>query len=149
MSGVRTAALLSLALLSLAAGAAGQDRAASGRSVFDDYLNPTSPQGGFLRVPGLDFRSSVGFSYLSSESYGSTGMGYYMGHFSYRLGSSLTLNWDVGVGSTFTAPDGMNDYSFFIPNIDLTYRPSDRFLMRLQFRQGAYGTPWAVGPSRW
>lgn len=143
---MRTIALLMIALLPLCGTAAAQERAATERSVFDDYLNPTHPGGGFLRIPGLDFRSSVGFSYASSGSYGSTGMGYYMGHFSYRLGSSLTLNWDVGVGTTFTGPDGMNDYNFFIPNIDLTYRPSDRLVMRLQFQQGAYGAPRFFNP---
>lgn len=145
---MRTTILLLIVLLSLCGPAAAQERQPVERSVFDDYLNPTSPGGGFLRVPGLDFRSSVGFSYFSSGSYGSTSMGYYMGHFSYRLGSSLTLNWDLGVGSTLTGPDGMNDYRFFVPNVDLTYRPSDRFLMRLQFQQGGYGSPWAYNPRR-
>jgi len=75
-------------------------------------------------------------------------MGYYMGHFSYRLGSSLTLNWDVGVGTTLTGPDGMNDYQVFLPNLDLTYRPSDRFMVRLQFQQGGYGRPSSFNPYR-
>ncbi|MDD3643522.1 MAG: hypothetical protein PHQ19_08685 [Candidatus Krumholzibacteria bacterium] len=143
---MRMTALLMIALLPLSLPAAAQERAAAGRSVFDDYLNPTSGHGGFLSVPGLDFRSSVGFSYLSSGSHGSTGMGYYMGHFSYRFGSSLTLNWDVGVGSSLAGPDRTNDYRFFLPNVDLTYRPSDRFMMRLQFQQGGWGTPWMLDP---
>jgi hypothetical protein len=145
---MRKIVLLMIALLAFGAPVAAQDRAAAERSVFDDYLNPTVSQGGFLTIPGLSFRSSLGFSYLSSGSWGSTGMGYYMGHFSYRLGTSLTLNWDVGVGSTFTGPDGMNDYHVFLPNIDLTYRPSDSFMMRLQFQQGRFGTPWMLNPYR-
>ena len=111
-------------------------------SVFSDYLNPPPTGTGFLRIPGLDFRSSLGFSYASSSSFGDVGMGYYMGHFSYRLGSTLTLNWNVGVGSYMTGPDGMNDYQVFIPNFDVTWRPSENMIVKLQYLQGGYLNPY-------
>lgn len=145
---MRTAALLMVVMTALWVPAAGQERGATERSVFDDYLNPIAPASGFLHVPGLEFGSSVGFSYVSSGAYGSDGMGYYMGHFSYRLASSLTLRWDVGVGTALSGPDGMGEHRILVPNVDLTYRPSDRFMMRLQFRQGAFGNPWTPGLRR-
>lgn len=112
------------------------------RSVFDDYLNPVNSEAGFLRIPGLNFRSSMGFSYASSKGFGDVGMGYYMGHFSYRLGSTVTLNWDVGVGSYMMGGDGMNDYQIFIPNFNMTWRPSDNVMVRLQYMQGSYLNPY-------
>ncbi len=116
--------------------------AAGEQSVFDDYLNPVDSKAGFLRIPGLNFHSSVGFSYAASKGFGDVGMGYYMGHFSYRLGSSVTLNWDVGVGSYMMGGDGMNDYQIFIPNFNMTWRPSDNFMVRLQYMQGSYLNPY-------
>ena len=112
------------------------------RSVFSDYLNPVTSETGFLRIPGLGFHSSVGFSYASSKGFGDIGMGYYMGHFSYRLGSTVMLNWDVGVGSYMTGGDGMNDYQVFIPNFNLTWRPSDKVMVRLQYMQGSRLNPY-------
>jgi hypothetical protein len=112
------------------------------RSVFDDYLNPADPGAGFLRIPGLHFQSSMGFSYATSRAFGDVGMGYYMGHFSYRLGSTVTLNWDVGVGSYMMGGDGMNDYKVLIPNFNLTWKPSDTFMVRLQYIQGSYLNPY-------
>jgi hypothetical protein len=111
-------------------------------SVFSDYLNPVKPEAGFLRIPGLGFRSSVGFSYASSRGFGDMGMGYYMGHFSYRLGSTVTLNWDVGVGSYMRGGDGVNGYEIFIPNFNLTWRPSDHMIVRLQYMQGGMLNPF-------
>lgn len=128
--------LLSATALLLLAPAAQAQGTRAEQSVFDDYLNPGRDAGGFLRLPGLDFRSSVGFTWFSGGQTGSNGMGYYMGHFSYTFGSSLRLDWDVGVGSYLRGPEGMNDYEVFIPNVDLTYRPSEKMMLKLQFRQG-------------
>ena len=116
--------------------------AAEEKSVFEDYLNPVNSETGFLRIPGLNFHSSVGFSYASSKGFGDVGMGYYMGHFSYRLGSSVTLNWDVGVGSYMMGGDGMNGYQVMIPNFNMTWRPSDNVMVRLQYMQGGYLNPY-------
>jgi hypothetical protein len=121
----------------LASAAVAQDARSMDHSVFQDYLNPSTGSG-FLRVPGLDFRSSVGFSYYSANQSGSAGMGYYMGHFNYSLSKSLTLRWDVGIRSWMTGPDGMSNPEFFIPNFDLTYAPNKNFMLRLQFQQGLY-----------
>ncbi len=112
------------------------------QSVFDDYLNPVNTEAGFLRIPGLNFRSSVGFSYASSRGFGDVGMGYYMGHFSYRMGSTVTLNWDVGVGSYMMGGDGMNSYQVMIPNFNVTWRPSENVMVRLQYMQGSYLNPY-------
>lgn len=105
--------------------------------MFSDYLN-TPASSGFLHVPGLSFQSSVGFSYYSSGAYGSQGMGYYMGHFRYRLGSDWTLNWDVGIGTSMSGTGYGENPQLFIPNLDLTYRPNDRFMFRLQYNQYRY-----------
>jgi hypothetical protein len=112
------------------------------RSVFEDYLNPVTNQTGFLRIPGLNFRSSVGFSYASSKGFGDVGMGYYMGHFSYQIGSSVTLNWDVGVGSYMVGGFGENSYQVMIPNFSLTWKPSDNTMVRLQYMQGPMLNPY-------
>ena len=112
------------------------------RSVFDDYLNPVNSEAGFLRIPGLNFRSSVGFSYASSKGFGDVGMGYYMGHFSYKLGNSVTLNWDVGVGSYMMGGDGMNSYQVMIPNFNVTWRPSNSVVVQLNYMQGSYLNPY-------
>jgi len=112
------------------------------QSVFDDYLNPVNTEAGFLRIPGLKFRSSIGFSYASSRGFGDVGMGYYMGHFSYSLGSTVTLNWDVGVGSYMMGGDGMNSYQVMIPNFNVTWRPSENVMVRLQYLQGSYLNPY-------
>ena len=104
------------------------------QSVFSDYLNP---QGGssFLHVPGLSFSTSAGFSYFSGGGMESFGMGYYMGHFGLKLSNSISLNWDVGVGSVMKSVSDYNQPQFFIPNVDLTFKPSDNFMMRLEFHQ--------------
>lgn len=106
-------------------------------SVFNDYLNVQAPSS-FLTIPGLSFQSSMGFSYVSLGSGSSYGLGYYMGHFGYRLSSSLTLHADVGVGSVMTDANGYQRPEIFLPNFDLTYHPSSSFVLRLQYQQGRY-----------
>ena len=116
------------------------------KSVFSDYMNVRAPQS-FLRIPGLDFSSSVGFSFLSGSGGYSGGMGYYMGHFNLQLSPSLVLRWDVGVGSMMTGNSQMNENPrLLIPNVDLTYRPSDKLSFRLQFQQYRY--PGYYPPGR-
>lgn len=105
-------------------------------SVFNDYLN-VKPPSSFLSIPGLSFNSSMGFSFVSGSG-GSFGMGYYAGHFGYRLSSSLSLNADVAIGSLMTNVNGYQKPEIFLPNIDLTYRPSSSFMLRLQFQQYRY-----------
>jgi hypothetical protein len=104
-------------------------------SVFNDYLN-VQGSGNFLSVPGLSFQSSVGFSYFSGGGdFGSFGMGYYMGHFGLQLSRNLTLRWDVGVGTVMRDAGEYSEPEIFLPNVDLTYRPSENFAVRLQFQQ--------------
>ena len=125
--------LLIAAVLCAGAGLSAQDTQRA-ESVFEDYLNVQEPAG-FLRIPGLEFSSSMGFSYFSSSDFGSGGMGYYLGHFDLSLSSSLTLHADVGMSSMVTGPYADQSPQLFIPNIDLTYRPSDSFMMKIQFSQ--------------
>ncbi|MBN2072096.1 MAG: hypothetical protein JW814_11635 [Candidatus Krumholzibacteriota bacterium] len=124
-------------LLILSAGRlAGQEPVAG--SVFEDYLNP-STQARYLNLPGLSFNSSMGFSYSSYGNDRSQGYGYYMGHISYRLGPDWSLNCDIGVRTTMMASDGMRESSeLFIPNFDLTYRPSSKLMISFQYRQYQY-----------
>jgi hypothetical protein len=106
-------------------------------SVFSDYLNPQTGAS-FLRVPGLSFSTSAGFSYFSVGGAESFGMGYYMGHFGLKLSSSVSLNWDVGVGSVIRSAAEYNQPQFFLPNVDLTYRPSESFMLKLEYHQYRY-----------
>jgi hypothetical protein len=129
-------ALMILAFASVAA-LAQTGSAPTRQSVFSDYLNPQTGAS-FLRVPGLSFSSSAGFSYFSGGGGDSFGMGYYMGHFGLKLSSSISLNWDVGVGSVMRSTSEYNQPQFFIPNMDLTYRPSDNFMLRIEYHQSPY-----------
>ncbi|MBN1885001.1 MAG: hypothetical protein JW876_05715 [Candidatus Krumholzibacteriota bacterium] len=123
------------AFLFLAATAAATDVRPPVPSVFSDYIDRAASPQQFLAIPGLSFHQSVGFSYFSSDDRGSAGTGFYMGHFDLRLRDDLFLRWDVGVSSVMTGPEGGQNPDFIIPNVDLTYRPSDRLMMQLQFRQ--------------
>ena len=106
-------------------------------SVFSDYLNPQTGAS-FLHVPGLSFSTSAGFSYFSVGGAESYGMGYYMGHFGLKLSSSVSLNWDVGVGSVVRSSSEYSQPQFFLPNVDLTYRPSGSFMLKLEYHQYRY-----------
>jgi hypothetical protein len=106
-------------------------------SVFSDYLNPQTGAS-FLHVPGLSFSTSAGFSYFSFGGAESFGMGYYMGHFGLKLSSSVSLNWDVGVGSVIRSTSEYDQPQFFLPNVDLTYRPSESFMLKLEYHQYRY-----------
>lgn len=129
---MRKYAFVIIALL-LAGSAAGQDSAAA-TSVFSDYLN-VQPPGGFLHIPGLDFNTSMGFSYFSSSELGSVGTGYYMGHFSLRLSRTMMVRCDVGLLSDIAGEYADQQPRFFVPNVDLTYRPTDKMTFRIQYRQ--------------
>jgi hypothetical protein len=125
--------LVVVVLISLASAAGAQD-VREAESVFSDYLN-VQPPGGFLHVPGLDFNTSMGFSYLSSSGCGSVGMGYYLGHFSLQLSQTLTVRWDVGIQSELTGRYEGQQPQLILPNVDLTYRPNDTMTFRIQYRQ--------------
>ena len=134
MSLLRAAMLLSACLIAGTPAMLAPQSVYEGESVFTDYLNPVG-EVSFMSIPGLSFNSSVGFSYMSSGEYGSDGFGYYLGHFSYRLRSDLTLHWDVGVRSSMMGPESGESPQLFLPNFDLTYKPSDRLMVRLSFHQ--------------
>lgn len=131
--------LLGVALLAVPALLLAQDGMTPQRpSVFDDLLNAQSA-GRTLGIPGLTFQSSAGFTYFSgSGGYDSFGMGYYMGHFGMQIAKNLTLRWDVGVGSVMRDTGDDRQQMVFLPNVDLTYRPSSNFMIKLQYQQA----PW-------
>jgi hypothetical protein len=129
---MRICTVIAIALL-LASPGAGQ-HAVGTTSIFADYLNVQPPEG-FLHIQGLDFNASMGFSYLSSSQFGSVGTGYYMGHFSLRLSPTMTVRWDVGLLSDIAGDYGDQQPRLFLPNVDLTYRPTDRMTFRIQYRQ--------------
>lgn len=131
--------LVVAALLILPAGPSAGVEGTVETSVFSDYLN-VRPPGGFLHIPGLEFNTSMGFSYLSSSEFGSVGTGYYMGHFSLRLSRNMTVRWDVGVLSDIAGDYADQQPRLFVPNIDLTYRPTDKMTFRIQYRQ--YDRPY-------
>jgi len=130
----RMAFLAMIVLFGSGAASAQADQSPARPSVFSDYLNPQAA-GSFLHVPGLSFSTSAGFSYFSGSGMESFGMGYYMGHFGLKLASSLSLNWDIGVGSIMKSTSEYNQPQFFVPNVDLTFRPSDNFMLRLEYHQ--------------
>jgi hypothetical protein len=135
---MKKSVVFGMILLFAAAAASAQTAGTIERpSVFNDYLNVKSP-GSFLHVPGLSFSSSAGFSFFSGGGSESFGMGYYMGHFGLNLSSSISLHWDVGVGSVMRSTNEYNQPELFVPNLDLTYRPSDSFILRLEFHQYRY-----------
>jgi hypothetical protein len=132
-TGLVLVAVLLLSPVTTVWGESGQVRP----SVFSDYLHTQAPAS-FLTIPGLSFDSSVGFTFFSSGDMGSVGMGYYLGHFGLKLSNSVMLHWDVGVGSVMRGAGEYGQPEFFIPNAELTYRPSESLTLRLQFQQG----PW-------
>ncbi len=111
--------------------------------VFSDYLNVRQPDN-FLNIPGLDFRSTMGFSLYSADNSESYGTGFYVGHFDLGISKSLTLHWDVGVYSMLKGEQAGETSQIFLPDIGLTYRPSRNFTLQLQYRQ--YRQPMAM---RW
>jgi hypothetical protein len=130
--------LLIASLAILPSGIRGEDESLQ-QSVFFDYLN-LRQGGGFLHIPGLEFHNSMGFSFFSAGGMGSAAEGYYLGHFDLSLSSSLMLHWDIGIRSMMTGPEADGNPELFIPNVDLTYRPSGKLLLRLQYRQYRYPT---------
>jgi len=133
----RTAVCLAALVLVPAVAGAQQEQVPARPSVFSDYQHVQTP-GSFLTIPGLSFSSSAGFSFYSGGDAGSVGMGYYLGHFGLRLSDSITLQWDVGVRSLMRGIDDYRQPEFFLPNVDLTYHPSDKFMLRLQFQQNQW-----------
>ncbi|MDD4856921.1 MAG: hypothetical protein PHD74_02310 [Candidatus Krumholzibacteria bacterium] len=133
----KTIVLAMIFLFGAAAATAQTETSTSMPSVFNDYLNVHSG-GSLFHVPGLSFYSSAGFSFFSGPGSESFGMGYYMGHFGLSLSNSVSLHWDVGVGSVMNGATEYNQPAFFIPNLDLTYRPSESLMLRLEFHQYRY-----------
>ena len=133
MTGTKVRAMAFAAMmLALTAPPAAGEESLPGGEIFEDWLNPVENPS-FAGLPGISFSSSAGFLYSSGGARGSDGSAFYMGHFSCNLASNLTLRWDVGLRSSMVGPEAGGDPQFFIPNVDLTYRPSDRLMFTLRF----------------
>lgn len=124
----------------------------SGAARVSDLVNAPSGMGwGLLDPSRFRMRQSYSVSYMSgSGSSGSVGL--YMNNIEYQLFKPLTLHVGLGYlhqpfGSRGANSAGLSvDNGFFIPSAGLEYRPSDNFLLMVDFRQYPSGTsPY----SRW
>lgn len=117
-----------------------------------DLVNPPSGAGwGLLDPSRFRMRQSYSLSYMSGSS-GSGSVGMYVNNIEYQLFKPLTLRVGLGYlhqpfGSRGANSAGLSvDDGFFIPSAGLEYRPSENFLLMVDFRQYPSGTaPY----SRW
>jgi hypothetical protein len=117
-----------------------------------DLVNAPSGMGwGLLDPSRFRMRQSYSVSYMSGSG-GSGSLGLYTNNIEYQLFKPLTLHVGLGYmhqpfGSRGANSAGLSvDDGFFIPSAGLTYRPSDNFLLMVDFRQYPSGTsPY----SRW
>jgi hypothetical protein len=124
----------------------------TGASRAGDLVNVPSGMGwGLLDPSRFRMRQSYSVSYISGSS-GSGSLGLYTNNIEYQLFKPLTLHVGLGYlhqpfGSRGANSAGLSvDDGFFIPSAGLEYRPSDNFLLMVDFRQYPSGTsPY----SRW
>lgn len=117
-----------------------------------DLVNAPSGMGwGLLDPSRFRMRQSYSLSYMSGDA-GSGSVGMYMNTIEYQLFKPLTLHVGLGYlhqpfGSRGANSAGLAvDDGFFIPSAGLEYRPSENFLLMVDFRQYPSGTsPY----SRW
>ncbi|MBN1827505.1 MAG: hypothetical protein JW958_14750 [Candidatus Eisenbacteria bacterium] len=133
-------ALWVLLLLAIAPAAADEtDRVFAGSSSASPpsvFRLPSQSLSGILDPTKLSLSNSVSFVYASGS--GRAGMsGLYQNRLSYQLADPLTLTVLLGyeytspLRRTFGEPD---EGGRFLPGFTLSYRPSDKFLMRVQYR---------------
>ncbi len=124
----------------------------SGAPKAGDLVNAPSGIGwGLLDPSRFRMRQSYSLSYMSGGA-GSGSVGMYMNNIEYQLFKPLTLRVGLGYlhqpfGSRGANSAGLAvDDGFFIPSAGLEYRPSENFLLMVDFRQYPSGTaPY----SRW
>jgi hypothetical protein len=124
----------------------------SGAPRVGDLVNAPSGVGwGLLDPSRFRMRQSYSLSYMSGAA-GSGSVGMYMNNIEYQLFKPLTLRVGLGYlhqpfGSRGANSAGLAvDDGFFIPSAGLEYRPSENFLLMVDFRQYPAGTaPY----SRW
>ncbi len=117
-----------------------------------DLVNAPSGLGwGLLDPSRFRMKQSYSLSYMSGSE-GSGSMGMYTNTIEYQLFKPLTLHVGLGYlhqpfGSRGANAAGLAvDDGFFIPSAGLEYRPSENFLLMVDFRQYPSGTsPY----SRW
>lgn len=124
----------------------------SGAPKVGDLVNPPSGIGwGLIDPSRFRMRQSYSLSYMSGSA-GSGSVGMYVNNIEYQLFKPLTLRVGLGYlhqpfGSRGANSAGLSvDDGFFIPSAGLEYRPSENFLLMVDFRQYPSGTaPY----SRW
>ena len=47
----------------------------------------------------------------------------------------MTVRWDVGLLSDVAGDYADQQPRFYLPNVDLTYRPTEKMTFRIQYRQ--------------
>ncbi len=124
----------------------------TGAQKVGDLVNAPSGMGwGLLDPSRFRMRQSYSLSYMSGSG-GSGSVGMYVNNIEYKLFEPLTLRVGLGYlhqpfGSLGANAAGLSvDNGFFIPSAGLEYRPSENFLLMVDFRQYPSGTsPY----SRW
>lgn len=123
--------------------------------VRDLASEPSGPGWALLDPSRFHMRQSYSISYMSGSG-GSGSMGLYLNEMEYQLFEPLTLHVGLGYlhqpfGSRGANSGGASiSDGFFVPDVGLEYRPSENFLMMVDFRQipaGAspYGWGWGSG----
>jgi hypothetical protein len=124
----------------------------SGAPKVGDLVNAPSGTGwGLIDPSRFRMRQSYSISYMSGAG-GSGSVGMYVNNIEYQLFKPLMLRVGLGYlhqpfGSRGANSAGLSvDDGFFIPSAGLEYRPSENFLLMVDFRQYPSGTaPY----SRW
>lgn len=117
-----------------------------------DLVEAPSGMGwGLLDPSRFRMKQSYSLSYMSGAG-GSGSVGMYVNNIEYQLFKPLTLKVGLGYMHQPFGSQGANsgglaiDNGFFIPSAGLEYRPSENFLLKVDFRQYPSGSsPY----SRW
>jgi hypothetical protein len=104
----------------------------------------TGAGSGLLDLGRLSQSSELSFYYGGGSGLGNDYGGLYLSHFTYRLGSPLTLSLSLGArfDNAFSTGNGQP----FVGGFQLAYHPSQSFLIRLDYIDGRALTPASYDP---
>lgn len=105
----------------------------------------TGAGAGLLDLGRLSQSSELSFFYGSGSGLGDQYGGLYLSHLTYRLSSPLTLRLSLGARFDNAAFDETNGRPF-VGGFQLAYRPSQSFLIRLDYVDGRSLTPASYDP---